>query len=193
MSKECLELHNYIRKLKRYKFPLDKDIIPENGVYILFEKNELGHDGERIVRIGTHTGDNNLFKRLKEHFCIENKDRSIFRKNIGRAILNKRNDNYLPIWEIDFTPKKNKELFGNLINKQYQMEIEKEVTDYIVNNFSFSVIEILDKEERLNLERKFIEIVSSCTECKPSKNWLGNYSTENKIKEKGLWQVQHVK
>ena len=31
------------------------------------------------------------------------KDRSIFRKNIGRAILNKNNDSFLEIWNLDFT------------------------------------------------------------------------------------------
>ena len=53
---------------------------------------------DRIVRIGTHRGDNNLYNRLKEHFINENKDRSIFRKNIGRALLNKNQDSYLEIW-----------------------------------------------------------------------------------------------
>ncbi|GAG98657.1 unnamed protein product, partial [marine sediment metagenome] len=56
--------------------------IPKNGIYILFEKGECAHSTDRIVRIGTHTGKNKLRSRLKEHLN-ENKDRSIFRKNIG--------------------------------------------------------------------------------------------------------------
>jgi hypothetical protein len=35
---------------------------------------------------------------LKEHFVNENKDRSIFRKNIGRALLNKDNDYFIEQW-----------------------------------------------------------------------------------------------
>ena len=89
MSKECKDLHDYVRNLKRYAFPFDKNEVYKNGVYILFEKNEFGHNGDRIVRIGSHTGNDNLVKRLEEHFLKENKDRSIFRKNIGRALLNK--------------------------------------------------------------------------------------------------------
>ena len=84
--------------MQRYKFPYAKTTIPKNGVYVLFEKNEKAHETDRIVRIGTHTRDNRLFKRLREHFIKENKDRSIFRKNIGRAILNKKNDDFLEQW-----------------------------------------------------------------------------------------------
>jgi hypothetical protein len=34
-------------------------------------------------------------------------DRSIFRKNIGGTVLNKENDYYHKIWDIDFTTKEN--------------------------------------------------------------------------------------
>ena len=89
MSKYCSELHKIVNKMERFEFPFNREDIPKNGLYILFEKNELGHDGDRIVRIGTHTGQSQLRSRLKQHFMNENKDRSIFRKNIGRALLNK--------------------------------------------------------------------------------------------------------
>lgn len=42
--------------MKRFEFPFESKDIPKNGVYILFERNELGHGGDRIVRIGAHTG-----------------------------------------------------------------------------------------------------------------------------------------
>ena len=77
----CKELHELTNKLARLSFPFNKDLIPRNGIYILFEKGENAHNGlNRIVRIGTHTGDNQLFSRLKQNFLIEDKDRSIFRK-----------------------------------------------------------------------------------------------------------------
>lgn len=98
MSKLCERLHLIVNKMPRYYFPLDKNKIYKNGIYILFEKGEKAHGVDRIVRIGTHRGDNNLYNRLKEHFINENKDRSIFRKNIGRALLNKNQDSYLEIW-----------------------------------------------------------------------------------------------
>jgi hypothetical protein len=52
----------------------------------------------RIVRVGTHTSPNRLKIRLKDHFWHENKDGSIFRKNIGKAILNQEHNPYLQTW-----------------------------------------------------------------------------------------------
>jgi len=49
-------------------------------------------------------------KFLYQHYHVnENKDRSIFRKNIGRALLDKNKDPYLKIWELDLTYRRNKE------------------------------------------------------------------------------------
>lgn len=193
MSKECKDLHDYVRNLKRYAFPFDKNEVYKNGVYILFEKNEFGHNGDRIVRIGSHTGNDNLVKRLEEHFLKENKDRSIFRKNIGRALLNKNSDSYLDMWDIDLTSKKARTEYQPFIKRDYQELIEKQVSDYIRDNFTFSVIEVLDKDERISLEKRLIEIVSSCNECYPSNNWLGKSSPVDKIRLSGLWQTQYVK
>lgn len=89
MSKNCHTLHQWFNGMKKFSFPFDKQEIPQNGIYILFEKGEFAHSANRIVRIGTHTGENQLRSRLIQHFLKENKDRSIFRKNIGRALLNK--------------------------------------------------------------------------------------------------------
>jgi aspartate oxidase len=96
MSGECQTIHQLSRHLKRHQFPFDNPEIPKNGIYFLFEKQENGHGQDRIVRVGTHTGDNQLYSRLKQHFLNENKDRSIFRKNIGRALLTKNKDLFLP-------------------------------------------------------------------------------------------------
>jgi hypothetical protein len=85
MSDLCYELHQLCSLLPRLRFPFEEKDIPCNGVYILFEEGEEAHGMDRIVRIGSHTGQNKLLSRLREHFINENKDRSIFRKNIGRA------------------------------------------------------------------------------------------------------------
>jgi len=88
----CSEIHSIFHSSQRHAFPFNEGDIPLNGIYVLFENGEHGHQGDRIVRVGSHTGVNQLRSRLKQHFLLENKDRSIFRKNIGRAILNKNND-----------------------------------------------------------------------------------------------------
>jgi hypothetical protein len=163
-----------------------------NGIYLLFEKNETAHGVDRIVRVGTHNGDDQLRSRLKQHFINENKDRSIFRKNIGRAILNKDKDDFLKQWEIDLTSRDAKKKYADKIDSVKQHNIERKVSEYIRNNFSFVVIPVTSKKERLSLESKLISTISHCDQCKPSDEWLGNYSTKPKIRQSGLWQEQKL-
>lgn len=190
MSDICNSVHHIFQNMKRYKFPFNGEELPNNGIYILFEKDELAHDGERIVRVGTHTGSDNLARRLKEHFMKENKDRSIFRKNIGRAILSKRDDTFLEQWNWDLTTRANKNKYSSLVDFEKQKSTEKEVSQYIKNNFSFTVFEVKSKTDRLNFESKLISTISLCEDCKPSSQWIGKSSPIHKIKESGLWLVQ---
>ena len=187
--------------MKKNSLPrwFDEQGIPKNGIYILFEKGELAHSTNRIVRIGTHTGNNKLRSRLKEHLN-ENKDRSIFRKNIGRALLNKDNNPFIEQWnKMNLAKKIKKALDPNSVEFIKQEEIEKRikeiegrVTKYIVDNISFVVFQIDDKKKRLELESKIISTVSRCDECKPSPNWLGLSSPKEKIRKSGLWLVNEL-
>lgn len=188
----CGGLHILFNGLPRYKFPFDSNTIPENGIYILFETGEKSHGVDRIVRIGTHTGEGQLRSRLWQHFENENKDRSIFRRNIGRALLNKDNDPFIEQWEIDLTTKEAKEKYSGKIDQKKLSDVEKMVTKYMQQNFSFVVFSVPEKDRRLSLESKIISTVSACDECKPSANWLGRYSPKEKIRESGLWLVNEL-
>jgi len=190
MSDMCNNVHHIFQNFKRYKFPFNGEELPRNGIYILFEKNELAHNGERIVRVGTHTGNDNLSKRLKEHFIKENKDRSIFRKNIGRALLSKKNDPFLEQWNWDLTTRANKDKYSSLVDFEKQKLTEEEVSQYIKDNFSFSILDVKSKTDRLNFESKLISTISLCKDCEPSSQWLGQSSPIHKIRESGLWLVQ---
>jgi len=192
MSDKCYTLHQLFNRLNKLNFPFDVANIPLNGIYVLFEKGESAHKTERIVRIGSHTGDNQLQSRLKQHFINKNKDRSIFRKNIGRAMLNKNRDTFLKEWELDLTTKKQKEKYSSLIDFDKQKEMEKTVSKYIQDNFAFVVFQVDDKNNRLELESKIISTISLCNECKPSNKWLGLFSTKDKIRESGLWLVNEL-
>ena len=190
---DCENLHDILKQGKSFDFKSDIAImtkhavlpvvstICENGVYILYEKGEKGHNGDRIVRIGIHIGKDQLGHRINQHFKLENKDRSIFRKNIGRAFLNKKNDPYLEIWNETRSPR---------ADKDFEKTLEKEISKYMQDNFYFKLIAIDRKDKRLELEKKLIGTVSNCRVCKASKNWLGNYSPLLRIKTSGLWQVQ---
>ncbi len=104
-------LHILFNKQKRFSFPFksQENEIPKNGIYIIFENGEKFGDLDRIVRVRTHTGECQLRSRLKQHFIKENKNRSIFRKNIGRCFLKKEKSPYLALWELDTTSKADKE------------------------------------------------------------------------------------
>ena len=192
MTEPCSMLHQWVNALDRFDFTFDKARIPLNGLYILFEKGETAHCLDRIVRVGTHTGNNQLSSRLVQHFLNENKDRSIFRKNIGRCFLNRDNDPVLKEWNLDLTKKEAKEKYLHLIDFEKQREIEKKVSQYIQSNFSFAVIQLEDKKKRLDLESKMISTISLCNEHSPSENWLGKFSPKKKICESGLWLVNEL-
>lgn len=192
MSQHCTDLHRIANGLTRHRFPFENSLIPRNGVYILFETGEYGHGADRIVRVGTHTGPNQLRSRLKQHFVQENKDRSILRKNIGRCLLNRVEDPYASVWELDFTTRAAKLKNGHLIDSAYQSNIEHRVSDFIQKHFSFCVLSIEDKTERLSLESRLVSTLSLCEECYPSLQWLGMSSPNEKIRRSGLWQVNEL-
>jgi len=192
MSEICNELHQLFSELNRFHFPFDTNEIPLNGIYILFEKSEHAHGVDRIVRIGTHTGEDQLRSRLKQHFINEIKDRSIFRKNIGRAILNNSHDPFLEQWEWDLTTRKAKEKYSHLVDFNKQKTVEAQVTNHLQTNLSFVVLRLDSKDDRLMFESRIISTVSLCDECNPSNSWLGLSSPKQKIRESGLWLVNEL-
>jgi len=192
MSEICTQLHHLVNQVPHHFFPYDEHIIPVNGIYVVFEKGELAHGTNRIVRIGTHDGQDRLIKRLKEHFIKDNKDRSIFRKNIGRALLSKSHDPFLAQWEIDLTTREAKQMCAHMIDRVKLKQTEALVSEYIQSSFSFCVIPFEDHQERKYFEAKLISTVSNCHLCRPSAKWLGLYSPVAKIRESGLWNVTQL-
>lgn len=86
---ECAKLHSILREGRIFDFESREKFreylrnIPNftvNGVYFMFEKDEIGHDGMRIVRVGINKK-RILVERLNTHINgnIEN---SIFRKHL---------------------------------------------------------------------------------------------------------------
>ena len=190
MSDVCDRLHRAVRKLPRLKTGFGVAEVPENGIYFLFENGEAAHGGDRIVRVGTHTGDKNLPKRLAEHLYAKNKDRSIFRKHIGRCLLRRDNHAYVDRWEHDLTKKADRARYEALIDREVQDAIEDEVTRYMTENFSFSVIKIDLKSDRIRFEEKLIGTLSKCEECAASPGWLGKWHPNALLASSGIWNVQ---
>jgi len=185
------ELHKLFNAQKRYHFPFGefRKEIPKNGIYIIFERGEKYLQFDRIVRVGTHTGNYQLYSRLNQHYIKENKNRSIFRKNIGRCILNKENNPYLRIWELDTTSAKEKKRNSHMVDVDFEKQIERQISKYIQENLSFCVFRIDDKEKRLFWESKIASTLAQSSGLRPSSGWLGNYSPKEKIRTSALWQV----
>ncbi len=191
MEDLALELHRLFNEQRRFSFPFDNVIndIPYNGVYIIFENGETFKGFDRIVRIGAHTGNNQLRSRLHQHYLNENKNRSILRKNIGRCFLNRENNPYLHLWELDTTSRVDKTNNLKLLDLIFEKQLEKKISNYIQTNFSFCVFRVDLKEERLFWESRIISTLTLSKDIRPSENWLGNHSPKEKIKASGLWQV----
>lgn len=206
-SEMCDVVHMALERLPLTRYPFDIDDMPDAGVYFFYEDGESwGHcDGEkpRIVRVGTHRK-NNFHSRMRDHYTSDSRsmnldtrkslphDRSIFRKNLGRAILNKEGNPYLNVWNIDFTTREAREKKSYLRNVEEDTRIEVEVTKLLRERFSFRFVVLEEEEKRLDIESKIIGTLHGCPCCKSSKNWLGLHSPVNKIREGGMWMTQHL-
>ncbi len=193
MTESCHKLHKVFAAMPRLRVGYSPDQIPANGIYIVFEKGERAHDTDRIVRIGTHTGQNNLRKRLIEHLYTPNKDRSIFRKHVGRCLLAADNNPFLAQWNLDRTTRKSREQTEFAVDIAGLEKVEDLVSNYISENFSFCVIPVEHKSDRLRIESALLCTIASCSECRPSKKWLGQHHSNTSIVESGLWNVQGLK
>lgn len=209
MSTICYSLHSFLQKRPEVRWPFALEDLPRNGIYFFYEAGETwGHGGThpRIVRVGSHR-EGNFRARIADHYVINErkmafnsqqaapKDRSIFRKNIGRALLHRNNDPYLAVWDIDFTIRANREMNGFRRDIQKERHVENEVSRLLREKFSFRWIELADEKLRLGsegLEASFIGTLGRCSECHPSANWLGRFSPKPKIAESGLWLEQHL-
>jgi hypothetical protein len=206
-TKDCEWLHNALVSLRLIKYSFKLEHLPHNGIYFFYEDGEYNaHNNKpRIVRVGTHKN-NNFRSRINEHYLLDGmsfdnnspapKDRSIFRKNIGRALINKMNTDYLEIWDIDFTNKINRMKFKHKRDIAFEKKIEQMITKRLRDNFSFRYIEIADQEQRMGkkgLESRLIGTLSGCGLCKSSSKWIGRSSPKEAIQESGLWLIQHLK
>ncbi len=205
----CRWLHIELEQLPLVRYPFDREELPKNGIYFFYEVSESwGHGGyrPRIVRVGTHKEDN-FRSRIAEHFLLDpNKmnfdhtksaphDRSIFRKNIGRALLARDGDAYLKVWDIDFMTRATRKQFGHLRDIEKERRVEAEVTRLLRRSFSFRYVALEGQVRRMGsmgLEAVLIGTLAHCDECGPSRRWLGSYSPVERIRRSGLWLFQHL-
>ena len=203
----CQAVHEAARALPRVAYPFNRSDLPRDGIYLFFEVGEYdGHTGdERIVRVGTHKN-GNFRSRISEHYMLSKelnirvdrpapKDRSIFRKNLGRAWICKQNIGYLDVWNIDFTPSQNQQEHAHRRDIVIEREVEGKVTALLREGFSFAWLPVTNEAERMGmggLEGRLIGTLAQCSACAASTGWLGRHSPDERIRTSGLWQVQHL-
>jgi len=180
---KCRGIHKILESLPEYNSKTPNSEFPTNGIYFFYEEGEFcthGNEGQkRIVRVGTHRGDENFRSRINNHYR-GNKNSSVFRKHLGGALMRRKdpNDRRLKQWLEQDAP-------------TFQ-EMEIEVTLELKEHFSFRCIPVEDKKERLQLEEELIATIAKCDKCKPSENWLGNFAADELVRKSGLWNHQHV-
>ena len=179
----CDELHRLFNGMPRYSASEIAKIPFDNGIYIVFEVNEMHKNWQRIVRVGTHTSEDRLRQRLKDHFIQENKDGSIFRKNIGKALLTQQNHPYLKTWTLDTSKQENRVN----VDSDVQQAVEREVSSHLRGRMSFTAFPATNLQDRLRLEEAIISSLHHDPGFGPSINWLGNMSPEEEIRKSGLW------
>ena len=201
----CKELHEALECLPVFRYPFDYHDMPSTGIYFFYEEGEtckFDDEKPRIVQAGTHKK-NNFCSRMRDHYVSYSKmnfdphkspphDSSIFRKNLGRAILNKEHNAYLEVWNIDFTTRKNRDAMWHLRNIDEDMSVEIEVSRLLEEKFSFRFVIMGNEIERKEMKSKIIGTLSKCSCCCSSENWLGRHSPIGKIQKSGLWLVRHL-
>lgn len=182
----CVQLHELLQNMPRYTWEQIGTLPFDNGIYIVYETGEFYHGMDRIVRVGTHTSQNRLRRRLTDHFVRENHDGSIFRKNIGKAVLNAHNDPYLSIWALDTSRPENRRYLDPIKNA----DTERRVSEYMRSHLTFTAFPVPEKEQRLRLEEAIISTLNHTSDFGPGDKWPGKYSPETEIHTSGLWLKQ---
>jgi len=182
----CAQIHTLFNSLPRYNWEQISDIPFQNGIYIVFENGERYHGMSRIVRVGTHRSEGRLKQRMKDHFIRENHDGSIFRKNIGKAILNAHHDPYLSIWTLDTSKPEN----ARYLDPQKNADTEHRVSEYLRKAITFTAFPVEKREQRMRLEEAIISTLNHTNDFRSSDQWTGKYSPEIEIRNSGLWLKQ---
>ncbi|WP_396611734.1 hypothetical protein ACH9L7_00150 [Haloferax sp. S1W] len=178
---------------------------PDRGVYIFFAPDEYRDTGDqlRVTRIGTHAvsegSSTSLWDRLRTHRGAMrgtyegggNHRGSVFRKRVGEAIVDSEalTEEY-PNWGSGSTAKRELRLD--------ELEMEKRVSDYL-RDLPFLWVNVDDEpsaeSQRAFIERNMIALLSNYQRAAVdarSDEWLGHHSRSEKLRESGLWNVNHV-
>lgn len=176
-------VHALAATLPRYRFPVSRRETPASGVSLLFEEGEVALAGdstvERIVHVGTHTGEGRLARRLGIHASGDRRG-SVLRLHLGGALLARDapGDQRLTTW------------YGD--KRAPTPDVEEAVSALLRERFTVCCIPVTDRDERLELERGLIALLAQRPLGPPSEGWLGRHAFRLEIRRSGLWNTDHV-
>ena len=184
---------------------------PRRGVYFFRETGECRADtgdGPRVVRVGTHAltsgAKATLWERLRKHKGTVdpaggNHRESVFRKIVGAALIGKHDYSY-PHWG-----------YGNSARNaaaraaaspteitENERTLERAVSA-VIGDMPFLWLTVDDEPGpdslRGYIERNAIALLSNYGRMPvdlPSQGWLGHHSDQEKVRQSGLWNSDHV-
>lgn len=178
---------------------------PKRGVYFFFASDEYRENGDqhRLTRIGTHAvsagSGASLWNRLRTHRGAMkgsyegggNHRGSVFRKRVGESIIERDglHEEY-PEWGDGSSAGRERHLS--------ELAMERRVSEYI-RDLPFLWVAVDDEpgpdSDRAFLERNTIALVSNYDRASVDsrvEDWLGTHCSSRKIRESGLWNVDHV-
>ena len=167
-----------------YSFSDDLIDLPDSGVEFYFEDEEVRTESNklRVVRIGASNG---IFDRLNNDHMGDNAKNSVFRRHIGKALLNRQEGV--------------QNLYAENISNNIDDIIDEEmVSEYLLSKIQFLILPVKD----ISLKFSAISLLSNYSTPDevnpPTDEWLGNDSIKSngrpnrKIRKSGLWNMKYV-
>jgi len=172
---------------------------PKRGIYFFYEPGETrGSSREgRVVRVGTHAvsrgSKSTLWQRLIAHrgtkAGLGNHRGSIFRLHVGAAVARRETNLAVATWGIGQS--------ADRLTRDGEKDLEYVVSKHIgaMQILWLGVDDEPGKEsDRAYLERNLISLLAQEGRKldQPSLNWLGVQSPDERIRNSGLWNLDHL-
>lgn len=187
---------------------------PDRGIYVFFSEDTdpivdpiQDWSITRIGTVGVSSGSTStLWDRLRAHRGTLNSDYgekggnhrgSIFRKHVGRAIIEREGlHGEYPHWGVPHR-KLSDDVSTTKIREQ-EHALEQRVSK-MIRNLPFLVIDIPGEPgpdcDRAMIEKNLIALISHARRTNPKlkkDGWLGYHSPHAEIAKTGLWNIHHV-
>ena len=172
---------------------------PKSGIYFFFEPDEFRQNKTelRVVRVGTHGVSKGskatLWNRLRTHRGTTsgsgNHRSSIFRLHVGAALSARDQALAVSTWGVGQT--------ADADTRNREQNLESAVSAYI-GKMCILWVAVEDMpgpaSDRAYLERNLIGLLVGQAGAidQPSRNWLGLYSPDKRIRRSGLWNLDFL-